>query len=255
MSSKISLIFGIACSVAAGLFVTSSAYADMAKTTAGAQVHLSGWPTRTPHHNTPTTAYGAGYFSYPADPNVASVGVTFKLPASITCASSSDAEWLLPGIWVYDSGGSLSQQVDVNLNCNQGSQLFEAVVCIAQASCTTAAVSPGDLIEATFTETGSGASGTIRDITTGQVTTVNGPSNQSSDYTVFVGDEGPSMFGPTAVPTFKQVSFTRAQVNGAYLGDWSPSRYNLSTDGSTTQITTTALSDHGDEFMTKFKHN
>jgi hypothetical protein len=259
MNSKAALIFAMACIGMASLSPAKSQYAatSQPKTTAGAQVHVPGLPSAPPPVATtvPKTPYGAGYFVYPFSPNVGSVSATFTLP-SITCQRQGDYEWLLPGIWVYDTSGNLTQQVDINLNCNNGALVMIDVICIAGVACDESlTVSPGDRIVATLSETPSGTFGQIHNLTTGQIAKVSGPAT-TSDNVVFVGDEGPSLSTVTRVPTFSTVPFSKVQINGYYLSDSpSPTRYNLATTGTTTQITTSPIEGDGDHFVTTFKHN
>lgn len=179
-----------------------------------------------------STPYGAGYFAYLQDGRLASVGATFTVQP-ITCASGDDQEWLLPGIWIYDGDGNLVQQVDVNENCNFGSQELVDVVCLSNGACSTNLhPAPGDVIEATFNESSKGTVGVIRDRTQGTVDRVSGPAF-SANRAVFVGDEGTIPFGVLAVPVFDKLQLRLATINGSYLADWHPTRYNLSTRGPT----------------------
>jgi hypothetical protein len=262
MNSKTSLIFAIGCLALAALSPANSHASAAQKGTAWAQVNVpelaagAAQLRKTPHHGVPSTYYGAGYFSYPATGSVGSVSVTFRVPA-IHCKSTSDNEWLLPGIWVYDNTGTLSQQVDLNLLCDSGTILLHDVICIAGGTCATSlAIHPGDLIVATLSETASGTFGQLRNITTGLAESVSGSAAPTIDHSVFVGIEGPSMFGVTNVPTFLKATFTKVQVNGYYLSDWSPAQYNLSPPaGTPVQVNTTALQDNGDQFVNNFVHN
>jgi hypothetical protein len=258
MKPKTTLSFAIACFTLATFSPAKSQDASTTpKNTAGAQVHLPGLPTRPPHVATivPKTNYGAGYFVYPTDAsqNVGSASVTFTIP-SITCQRQGDNEWLLPGIWVY-SGGNLTQQVDINLNCNNGVLLMQDVICVGAGCDQSLTVSPGDRIVATLSETPAGTYGQIHNLTTGQLASASGPA-PTSDDTVFVGDEGPSLFGLTRVPTFSTVPFSKVQINGYYLSDSPfPTRYNLATTNNTTQIRTSPIEGDGDHFVTTFNHN
>ena len=261
MNSKIAFVFAIACAATAAFSPAISQ--ESPKSTAGAQFTGPRLPVdlllkKTPHSGVSKTNYGAGYFAYPTTGDVGSVSVTFRAPA-IHCQSASDQEWLLPGIWVYDNTGTLTQQVDLNLNCNNGVMLMEDVICINGGSCDQSlAITPGDLIVATLSETPSGSFGQIRDITSGQTKSVSGTAAPTNDYTVFVGIEGPSLFvggAVTKVPTFLKATFTKVQVNGYYLSDWNPAQYNLATTGGVVQVNTTALQDNGDQFVNNFVHN
>jgi hypothetical protein len=202
----------------------------------------------------PTTNYGAGYFTYPAEyDGIASVGATFTVP-TISCQKSGDREWLLPGIWVFDASRNLTEQVDVNLNCNQGSLYQQSAICI-QGSCDSSlTVTPGDVIEASLVYTATDTVGTIRDRTQSTSAQVVGDPI-TTDYTVFVGDLGPGVFptGTLRVPTFTSVPFSSVQVNGQYLSDWPPVPYSLKT-AAAVQIKTGAIS-HNQNFTTTFQHN
>ncbi len=226
----------------------SAAPRNHRKSTVGATAHLAvARPSAVA-----TTASGAGYFAYPGDGNDTRVGATFRAPA-ITCASASDFEWLLPGIWIYDDNSNLVQEIDVNLDCDNGEQLRESEICVDGSACDTSlTINPGDVVEVSWSNGPGSSLGTVRDRTQHTVASVSGPK-QTNDFTVFVGDEGPTAFGVTAVPTFTKVSFSNVSVNGQYLGDWSPLRYNLKT-ASTTQIAAGAISS-GLNFTTTFKHN
>ncbi len=79
----------------------------------------------------PTTNEGAGYWLYPNEVNgLASVSATYTMP-SFSCAHPNDSEWLLPGIWAFASG-TLTEQVDVNFNCNSGTKLQQGFVCLTE---------------------------------------------------------------------------------------------------------------------------
>ncbi len=228
-----------------------------ARSTAGLSAHISA-----PHAgagvrgSVPVTNYGAGYFSYPGQTNqgVSGASATFVMP-SFSCASSSDNEWLLPGIWVYDSNGNLAEQVDVNFNCNAGTKVQTDVICVTDAACDTSlTIAPGDAVVASLSESATATTGTIRDLTSGATAQVTG-SATTSDQTVFVGDEGPGLFGVTSVPTFSPaIKFSRVQVNSQYLNAWGPAQYSLKTTNKV-QIATGSLNSPGDAFTTTFKHN
>lgn len=234
----------LACAVAAGLTLAAPASA-------------AGHPTSTAglHPNAvPALNYGAGYFTYPGSAHgVASASATFTMP-SFSCVHAGDHEWLLPGIWVYDGNGNMTQQVDVNFNCNLGAILQQSVICLTGASCDTSlAPAPGDTIVASLAYTSTATVGTIKDVTTGQQAQVVGPA-VTTDYTVFVGDLGPNPYGVTKVPSFTKVPFTSVQVNGQRLVDSSAVQYNLKT-GNVVQITSTKILPDGQSFTTYFKHS
>jgi hypothetical protein len=181
---------------------------------------------------------------------LASASDTFTLP-TFTCASASDKEWLLPGIWVFTSGGSLVSQVDVNFNCNSGAKLQQGVICINGGTCNqTLHPNPGDVIEAVYVQTSSSATGELIDRTQGTSAVATGPLTTGT--VVLEGVMGPSVFGVTQVPTFLSVPFSVATLNGFYIADWGPLRLNLQT-GSFVQIKAGAAKTTS--FKTTFVHN
>jgi hypothetical protein len=206
----------------------------------------------------PTSNFGNGYFSYPAAGNVSSASVTFTMP-TFNCTHSGDSEWLSPGIWVYDSSGVLSQFSGVEFNCNSGALFQGDVICVdSYASCDDSlAIAPGDRIVASLFESSTQTYAAVHDLTTGQLAAVTGAA-VSNDYTVFLGDAGPSIVSNgavTKIPTYTQpIRFTKAQVNGLYLADWSPVHYYLKT-GTALQEKSTQLLGDGDAFTATFVHS
>ncbi|MBV9485272.1 MAG: hypothetical protein JO246_04375 [Frankiaceae bacterium] len=230
-----------------------------AKSTAGLHPHVS-LPGRGVASNTNgITDYGAGYFFYPGatTEGFSSAGVTFTMP-SFSCASASDNEWLLPGIWVYDNTGALTQQVDVNFNCNSGVKLQSGIICLSNTGCDSSLTpNPGDVIEASLVETATGTVARLRDFTQNTTATVTGAALSPPDYTVFIGNAGPHQFGfADAVPTFNHQSFRFASVNGEAIGDgdYFPAGYNLRTSGIN-QINAGPILLHHTMFTNTFKHN
>ncbi len=259
MSAAITRIAGavLACVVAGGVTLAAPATAAGHPTsTAGAHPHVVLPHAGGVHPNAnPSTYYGAGYFTYPSETvGTASASATFTMPTT-TCVHPHDREWLLPGIWVYDSSGNLSEQVDVNFNCNGNNPgYYGDVICISGTTCDDSlAVAPGDKIVASLAYTATATVGTIRDITAGTTAqVVGGPI--TTDATIFIGDEGPSLFGVNVVPRFTRVQFSSVQVNGQYLVDSPfPVAYDLQT-ASDVQIATSAIGANGQSFTTTFKH-
>jgi hypothetical protein len=241
-----------------GLIATGSAGATSAHPlgTAGLHPTVPGFSASDVRSTTSVTNFGAAYFSFPGNHGgVASAGATFTMPKTWSCARATDEEWLLPGIWVLDESGVLSQQVDVNFNCHEGALFMgdeiEAGKAIDQG---TVQVNNGDRIEASLTETASQTTGALRDLTTGTSVQVIGKPAKH-DFTVFVGDAGPTLFSISKVPTFTSIAFTNVQINGQYIGDETPTRYELESDGVTVQIKTSALTGDGDTFRTSFAHH
>jgi hypothetical protein len=205
-----------------------------------------------------STNFGAGYFSYPGTGNVASASVTFKTP-TFSCAKTTDDEWLSPGVWIYNSSGVLSQFSGVEFNCNDGATFTGDVICLdSYATCDDSmTVSPGDRVVASLSESSTATIAAVHDLTSGTHVSISAAAT-TTDETVFVGDEGPMLASSgavTRVPTFTKVLFSKAQVNGQYLGDWSPVRYNLATHGTKVQESAGVLTGDCDAFSTTFKNN
>ena len=257
MYGSIRLIAVAACAVAVTGFLSASpAGAGSPGPTNAAQVAHSGAVV---HPNVVlTTTYGNGYFSYPGAGNVVSASVTFTAPA-FSCAHPADHEWLSPGIWVFDTDGALSQFSAAEFNCNAGTLFQGDVICVdSYATCDTSlTINPGDRVVASLFESSTQTYAKVRNLTTGLSSAVTGAA-VTNDYTVFLGDLGPSIASVgavTKIPTYSSsIHFTKAQVNGMYLSDWSPAHYNLKTSVAL-QETSSSLTGDGDAFTATFRHN
>lgn len=209
-----------------------SAHVSLPSTTAGNTSHMPGGPIQFTAVNSPL---GAG--NELAQVDLVSAGVTFTMP-SFSCASNSDQEWLLPGLWIFDESGNLVAQVDVNFNCNFGNKLQLGIACI-ESACNTGgsgvSPNPGDVIEVSFTQDSiDGAQAIVDDRTLTQDAIATGPLTAGD--TVLAGEMGLSAFGVAAVPVFTKIAFSIATVDGEYLSDNGPhTRFNLQT-GSDIQI-------------------
>ncbi|MBV9485271.1 MAG: hypothetical protein JO246_04370 [Frankiaceae bacterium] len=207
----------------------------------------------------PTTDEGGGYWFYPSSTieGFASASTTFTMP-NFTCASNSDQEWLLPGIWGFNSG-TLTSQVDVNFNCNNGSKLQVGYACAPDGTCGNSLTpNPGDVMEASLTETATGSVARLRDFTQNTSTSASGAAGPLDDV-ILIGTVGPDwFFGGVVrkVPTFNHVTFRFASINGEAIGDgdYFPTQYNLRTD-SFNQINAGPILLHHTMFTNTFKHN
>jgi hypothetical protein len=259
MSARLTRLCALAltCVVAGGLALAAPAGAAGHHASTAGQ-HPSGAVPRAGSHLkiVPTTDQGAGYWLYPTTANgLASVSTTFTMP-SFSCVHSNDQEWLLPGIWVFASG-TLTEQVDVNFNCNTGTVLREGYACLTDGCGTALTPAVGDTMIASLAYTPTATVATLKDVTQGTKTQFVGAA-RSDDDVVLVGDVGPDwFFGGIVkkVPQFAPVTFRQVQLNGEYLVDGPfPTQYNLKT-GTSLQITTTAILPDGESFTTKFKHS
>ena len=256
-ASAIGLVLTLVFAGASAMAAQPRPHAKHATSTAGMHPHRTlptpGTSGTAAPNVVPFTDQGAGYFNYPSSASgLASVSATFVMP-TFNCVSSTDSEWLLPGIWVF-AGGSLSEQVDVNFNCNNGSKLQEGIICLSNTGCDTSlVVNPGDKIIASLAYTPTATVATLKNATThlsmqlvgGVITT---------DEVVLVGEIGPDLFGPRNVPQFSNLHFSAVQINGQYLADGPfPTRYNLKTD-TKVQIWTSPISGDGAQFTSVYKH-
>lgn len=206
----------------------------------------------------PSSDVGAGYFATPGSPNVSSASAQFTVPA-ISCSGNHINEGIFPGIWVYDSSGTLTQQVDLNMYCLGGEIHYVDVVCIAGSSegCVTGGltINPGDRILLSFSESPYHTQGQIYDTATGLDDHIyDGTAAPTSDYTVFIGDAGPAPFGfSNHIPIFTHILFSKVQVDGYYLFEYFPTLNQLKS-ASILQVKTSHLHGDGDSFNTTFAH-
>jgi hypothetical protein len=224
--------------------------------TVGAHVQLAS-PTGLHPNVGSSSTIGAGYWVYPGSPNVSSASAQFKVP-SFSCNNPTAPAGVFPGIWIYNSSATLVHQIDLNLYCQNGVAHIVDVVCIAGSSegCVgTLTVNPGDRIITTFSESPYHTQGQLYDLTTHQFDDIyDGTPAPTDDYSVFVGDAGPVPFGfATHVPVFSKITYSKAQVDGYYLFEYSATPTKLKSSNSV-QITTGALRDDGDGFVTTFAH-
>jgi hypothetical protein len=177
------------------------------------------------------TSLGAGQYTVM---EVMTASTTFTFP-STTCASNSDYEWLLPGLWIFDTSGNLVDYIFAEVNCDAGVKNQDFGVCI-EGNCKVSKVTPnpGDVFEAVYEQDTTGALGFIDDRTQ-RATVYRGGAPLSAPNPIFMGDLGPAPFGVSAVPTFSTVPFSISTLDGAYIHDWFPYRFNLQT-GSHVQI-------------------
>lgn len=240
--------------VAAGSSSADVASARVHAPTFKAHVQISGLGAVQPA--TATSNIGAGYWVYPGSPNVSSASAQFTVPA-VSC-SGTKPQGVFPGIWIYDSAGNLTQQVDVNLFCSSGQLYMVDVICItgSSAGCVEGlTINPGDRIIATFSESSFHTQGQIYDLTTGQADYIyDGSPAPTNDYTVFIGDAGPVPFAfGSHVPVFTRIPFTKAQVDGYYLFEYGAFPTALKSN-TAVQVKTSALLGDGDAFNTTFAH-
>lgn len=248
----------LACAIAGAVAQAAPASAAVRPASTAGQ-HPHGVVPRANAHQKAVaqTDEGAGYWLYPGEVNgLSSASATFVMP-SFSCAHSGDQEWLLPGLWVF-SGGALTEQVDVNFNCNNGSVLQQGFACLTDGCGSTSIFpDPGDTMIASLAYTSTATVATLKDVTQGVTSQFVGAAT-STDQIVLVGDVGPDwFFGGVVkkVPVFSKVKFTQVQLNGQYLEDGpNPARYNLKT-GTSLQIATTNILSDGESFTTTFKHS
>ena len=201
---------------------------------------------------------GAGWYAVPGEPNVSEASAQFVIP-TVTCNVAHGAEAFYPGIWVYDTSGTLTQQVDINIICIDGVvTTMQDVICILGSTAGCAQnlnVSPGDRIVATFSESAWHTQGQIEDLTTGLIDYIyDGTPGPTSDNSVLFGDAGPGPFGATHVPTFGTVPFSKVTIDGYYMSEYSVRYATALKTAAAVQIKTGPLRQDGDAFTTTWLH-
>lgn len=204
---------------------------------------------------TPTSNNGAGYSYTAGTGNVVSMSAQLTVPA-FSCSFGHDAEGFYPGIFAFDSTGMASEEINIYLVCLDGQTYTGDTICVNGAGCSsTLTTAPGDRLVLSLSETPTGTSGEIYDLTTGASDSKSGGTPvPTSDDTVLVGVRGPVPYGLQRVPTFTKVQFTNVQINGFYPFELPVLRTNLASSGPV-EIKTTQLIHDGNAFNTSFAHS
>lgn len=109
-------------------------------------------------------------------------------------------------------------------------------------------VSPGDSMTASVSAGGSTFTLTLTDNTAGWTKTTTQSSSSAQLGSAEVIAEAPYSDGVLPLTDFGTVDFTDSTVNGSPLGDTSPDRIDLVSDGGTTEATTSSLDGSGENF-------
>ena len=198
------------------------------------------------------SSYLAGYQVAPTG-GLASASVTFKVPA-ITCTSADDsagAEVFL-GVSIDNGTSDPANGAFVLPYCSTTGPAYYYAVQTPAGIIDAPGPAAGDTVVTSLFESGSATYAEVHDLTSGA-------SWHADDATNVGGttiDEGSLIQSPEyPVPTFTEIDFKHATVNGDYLGFDSPTQYNLLFEGAvlikSEALTTTG---GGSKFALKFEN-
>jgi hypothetical protein len=190
------------------------------------------------------------FAGYEARESVTSVSASFTVP-KLTCPNSGMLG-IAPGVSLT---GGTSTEADVAVLCQNGAPHDVARMFLNNSPpySLPMAISPGDTMAVSVTETPTAGMATITDLT--QQTSVTKRASGASNVLARIGDG--SVLDNTGlllgVPSFGTVTFSAAKVNGSALGASSPTPVNR-TLFSTLKIFTGVLDSTGTSFTTNFQH-
>ncbi len=196
-----------------------------------------------------SSTYVAGYLATP-NGGLASASVTFTVPTiSCTAADKGEDATLEPGVFT----DTLSAIAVVDAYCTSSGPAYNYLLATDSGSYFPTGAAPGHVVVASLFESATSTWAEIHDLTNGEYWYDDNSANQGDT----VADIGTLSFDylDIPVPTFKKVLFTKATVNGDYLGFDSPTEYNT-VNGSDLVIKAGALttSATGSGFSDTFKH-
>jgi hypothetical protein len=203
----------------------------------------------------------AGYVGAPGS-GIASVSSTFRVPG-FACANSTDIEQLAFGPETFDAAGANNAAAGVLLECNNGVGTYSLAVQFLTTATATPTF-PGDLVTASISEDNGGfTSVSAVDLTASGSVSVGGGSTTGTQRDVTflegmipggVGHLAGGGASTTVIPTFATVALTQNQVNGQYLGEVLPTRYDLK-EGTDLQAVPNLITRTSENFKLSFKHN
>jgi hypothetical protein len=178
--------------------------------------------------------------------------------------TSVSASWVQPAVdcsagdgyssfWVgLDGDGTSSvEQTGTEADCSGGQASYSSWYEMYPAYPVTYGdyIAPGDSMTASVTTDGSGNFELVlTDATQGWTETQNQYSSTAQDGSAEVIAEAPYSNGVLPLADFGTVDFTSATVNGAPLGDSSPTSINMVSDSGTPEAATSGLGSGGEEF-------
>ncbi len=193
----------------------------------------------------------AGYLVGPTG-GLASASVTFTVP-KITCSSTdkSDSATQYDGVYTL----ALDVYALVGTFCTSTGPSYQYVFATEAGSFDEPGAAAGDVVVASFSESGSATWAKIHDLTNGAYWFADNSVNQG-DTSAAIGALNDTYQG-LPIPTYTKVNFSNATANGDYLGFESPGKYNTVNTSyakviaKPSSLKTTAA---GSAFSLTFKH-
>ena len=233
----------IAATAAGALLTTSVAHASPG-------LHFSGRAASSARNNTSSGAQ-AGYEVTPT-PTTASAGAHWTVP-TVTCTTTG--EGMAPGTFLFESSNGAPVGVTVLIDCSSGSPTYTAYfIGPSGVVASTVAVSAGDSLQSSVTQSANATTGTLKDTTT--------KTHQSFSDTggtpgyAFLGID--TLFNGTntiPVPTFTNDPFSHALMDGMTPAAAGATALDLSINPPKINIKTSGLNTAGNKFKEVFKHN
>jgi hypothetical protein len=200
--------------------------------------------------DTASSLYLAGYQIAPTG-GLASASDTFTVP-TISCPGKDIAEDATQYDGVYTD--DVLNYAFVTTECTSTGPSYFFNFATEAGSFDEPGPVPGDTVVASLFESGSATWAEIHDLTQNLYWVANNDINEG-ETVVDIGTLN-AIYEGLAVPTYTNVKFSNATVNGDYLGFDSPTRYNTY-KGSVLIVKTGGLktSATGSSFSTTFKHS
>jgi hypothetical protein len=220
------------CGFVTGLMMNAAVPARLAPAAPanGGRSNFAGYQASPGHLNSASTAFTVPVLSCPRR---GVVGIT----PEVQLANSS--KFSGGGVFAVCQGG--------------GSQYFAFAVIKNSQTNLSMPIRSGDQMTVSASETSSGTSVTVTDLTHRASKTTTGPGGAVTSTAI--GDGGVLSNGVlVGVPPFGKLAFSQCYVNGASLGSTAPTAFDR-VKGTTLQIKTAPLNALGNKFTTTFKHS
>jgi hypothetical protein len=194
----------------------------------------------------------AGYEATPSG-GLASASVTFVVPA-ITCTANDDTEtaWMTDGVSTY----TRQTYADVVSGCNSTGPYTWFQFGTPAHGYNEPGPAPGDTVVASLFQSGSATWAELHDLTEDVYDFANDSVNVG-DTVVDIGSHTyANGLDSPQVPTFTNIVFSNATVNGDYLGFEGATKYNdvTSSDHLLLKTKTSSTTGAGTTFSLKFKN-
>ena len=188
----------------------------------------------------------SGYYATPAI-GLASVSTTFKVP-TINC-SSGITQGVAFGAIADINSSTAAARSQVRAQCTGTTASYQLFVLANTSEFVENGVGPGDKVVASIFQTVTGISAEIHDLTSGFYYVADGSANGATG--AGAGAEQITTPTPELIAPFATPTFTKAEVNGDYIGFDTPIRYDMAT-GSNVIMKAGLLTDGGDQFAVAF---